>query len=98
MTNITIPWLLIHRVRKHIGDVDVLIIVWKTDDRARIVGSLQKLRGDAKKFGTDINFINGFDDAIDRAKETGQDFGFRIPDSGFAPEIVCVKNYRRVTP
>ena len=80
------------------GDVDVLIIAWKTDAGAQIVRSLQKLRKDAEKSNAHTDFINGFDDAIDRAKELGHDFGFRTLDSGFAPEIVCVKNYRRVTP
>ncbi len=85
-----------------LGEVKVLIIVWKTDDRAQIVGSLQRLKEkEANSFEAGRirrDFINGFDDAIDRAKELREDFGFRIPDSGFAPEIVCVKNYRRVTP
>jgi hypothetical protein len=80
------------------GEVRVLIIAWKTDDRAQIVGSLQKLREDAKKFSSHTNFINGFDDAIDRVKELREDFGFRTLDFGFTPEIVYVKNYRRVTP
>ena len=84
--------------RDAVGDFDVLIIAWKTNDRDQIVGSLEKLKEDAKKFTTHINFINGFDDAIDRTKELREDFGFRIPDSGFAPEIVFVKNYRRVMP
>ena len=84
------------------GYVDVLVIVWKTDDRAQIVGSLQRLKEkEANSFEAGRikrDFINGFDDAIDRAKELRQDFGFRISDFGFAPEIVCMKNYRRVTP
>ena len=84
------------------GYVDVLVIVWKTDDRAQIVGSLQKLKEkEANSFEAGRrfrDFINGFDDAIDRAKELGHNFGFRTLDFGFAPEIVCVKNYRRVTP
>ena len=84
------------------GYVYVLVIAWKTDDRAQIVGTLQKLKEkeansfEAGRIHRDV--INGFDDAIDRAKELREDFGFRIPDSGFAPEIVCVKNYRRVMP
>jgi len=59
------------------GAVRVLIIAWKTDDRAQIVGSLQRLREkEANSFEagrTRRDFINGFDDAIDRAKELGQD-------------------------
>ena len=85
-----------------LGEVKVLIIVWKTDDRAQIVGSLQRLKKkEANSFEAARirrDFINGFDDAIDRAKELREDFGFRTLDFGFAPEIVCVKNYRRVTP
>ena len=85
-----------------LGEVKVLIIVWKTDDRAQIVGSLQRLKKkEANSFEAGRirrDFINGFDDAIDRAKEIGHSFGFRTLDSGFAPEIVCVKNYRRVRP
>ncbi len=86
------------------GEVRVLIIAWKTDDRAQIVGSLQRLKekeANSFAFGRWVrvrDFINGFDDAIDRAQELREDFGFRTLDSGFAPEIVCVKNYRRVTP
>jgi len=84
------------------GEVFVLIIAWKTDDTAQIVGSLQRLKEkEANSFEAGWHlrdFINGFDDAIDRAKELRHDFGFRTLDSGFAPEIVCVKNYRRVTP
>jgi hypothetical protein len=86
----------------NIGEVRVLIIAWKTDDRAQIVGSLQRLKEkEANSFEAGTihrDFITGFDDAIDRVKELREDFGFRIPDSGFAPNIVCVKNYRRVTP
>ena len=52
-----------------VGDVDVLIIVWKTDDMAQIVGFLQTLREDANKFSAHTDFINGFDDAIDRAEQ-----------------------------
>ncbi len=89
-------------VPEDLGEVRVLIIAWKTDDRAQIVGSLQRLKEkEANSFEagtTRRDFINGFDDAIDRAKELRHDFGFRTLDSGFAPEIVCVKNYRRVTP
>jgi hypothetical protein len=85
-----------------IHSVDVFIIVWKTDDRAQIVGSLQRLKEkEANSFEAGIihsDFIKGFDDAIDRVKELREDSGFRTSDSGFAPEIVCVKNYRRVTP
>ena len=85
-----------------LGEVKVLVIVWKTDDRAQIVGSLERLKEkEANSFEAGRirrDFINGFDDAIDRTKEIGYDFGFRISDFGFAPEIVCVKNYRRVTP
>jgi len=59
------------------GYVDVLVIVWKTDDRAQIVGSLQRLKEkEANSFEAGRikrDFINGFDDAIDRAKEIGQD-------------------------
>jgi len=55
------------------GYVDVLVIVWKTDDRAQIVGSLQRLKEkEANSFEAGTihrDFINGFDDAIDRAKE-----------------------------
>jgi len=83
------------------GEVFVLIIAWKTDDTAQIVGSLQKLKDtDANRYDTYLKsrWLLGFDDAIDRAKELRHDFGFRIPDSGFAPEIVFVKNYRRVMP
>ena len=83
------------------GEVFVLIIAWKTDDTAQIVGSLQKLKDtDANRYDTYLKsrWLLGFDDAIDRAKELRHDFGFRTLDSGFAPEIVCVKNYRRVTP
>jgi len=90
------------------GEVRVLIIAWKTDDRAQIVGALQRLKEkEANSFGVGrwvkvLDFINGFDDAIDRAKELREDFGFRtlVPPcgTGFAPEIVCAKNYRRVTP
>jgi len=87
---------------RNVNDLEVLIITWKTDNRTQIVGSLQKLREDAKKSNAHTDFINGFDDAIDRAKKLREDFGFRIPvppcGIGFAPEIVCVKNYRRVTP
>ena len=83
-------------------EATVLIIAWKTDDRTQIVGSLQSLKEkEANSFEAGWHlrdFINGFDDAIDRAKELREDFGFRISDFGFAPEIVCVKNYRRVTP
>jgi hypothetical protein len=90
------------KLRDAVGDFDVLIITWKTNDRAQIVGSLQKLKEDAKKFITHTNFIEGFDDATDRAKELREDFGFRtlVPPCGieFTPEIVCVKNYRRVMP
>jgi hypothetical protein len=57
------------KFRDAMGDFDVLIIAWKTDDRAQIVGFLQKLREGAKKFITHTNFIEGFDDAIDRTKE-----------------------------
>ena len=46
----------------------------------------------------ELKKIKGIDDAIDRTKELWNDFGFRISDFGFAPEIVCVKNYRRVMP
>jgi hypothetical protein len=85
-----------------LGWVIVMIIAWKTDDGAQIVGSLQRLKEkEANSFeaGTiHSDFINGFDDAIDRTKELRHDFGFRISEFGFAPEIVCVKNYRRVTP
>ena len=60
-----------------LGEVKVLIIVWKTDDRAQIVGSLQRLKKkEAKSFEAASirrDFINGFDDAIDRAKALGQD-------------------------
>jgi len=83
------------------GEVFVLIIAWKTDDTAQIVGSLQKLKDtDANRYDTYLKsrWLLGFDDAIDRAKELRHDFGFRTLDSGFAPEIVCVKNYRRVRP
>jgi hypothetical protein len=83
------------------GWVKVMIIAWKTDDRAQIVGSLQRLKDtDANTlyFGTYFDWLKGFDDAIDRAKELRHDFGFRTLDSGFAPEIIYVKNYRRVTP
>ena len=81
------------------GEVFVLIIAWKTDDTAQIVGSLQRLKEkEAKSFEAAPELIKGFDDAIDRTKGLGHDFGFRISDFGFAPEIVCVKNYRRVTP
>ncbi len=59
------------------GAVRVLIIAWKTDDRAQIVGSLQRLKEkEANSFEagrTRRDFINGFDDAIDRAKDIGQD-------------------------
>jgi hypothetical protein len=83
-------------------EVRVLIIAWKTDDMAQIVGSLQGLKEkEANSFEAGrihSDFINGFDDAIDRTKELRHDFGFRISEFGFAPEIVCVKNYRRVTP
>ena len=82
-----------------ISSVDVFIIVWKTDDMAQIIGSLQRLKEkEANSFEAAPELIKGFDDAIDRTKEIGHDFGFRIPDSEFAPEIVCVKNYRRVMP
>lgn len=91
-----------HPFRAWGGDVDVLIIVWKTDDRAQIVESLQKLKEDTKKSDAHIDFIKGFDDAIDRAKGLREYFGFRTLDPpcgiGFTAEIVCVKNYRRVTP
>jgi len=84
------------------GYFTVVIIAWKTDDRAQIVGSLQRLKEkEANSFeaGRHLrDLINGFDDAIDRAKGLRQDFGFRTLDFGFAPGIVCVKNYRRVTP
>ena len=82
------------------GWVIVMIIAWKTDDRAQIVGSFQRLKDTDVNtyFGTYFDWLKGFDDAIDRTKELGQDSGFRISDFGFAPEIVCVKNYRRVTP
>jgi hypothetical protein len=82
-----------------ISSVDVFIIVWKTDDMAQIAGSLQRLKEkEANSFGAVPEFIKGFDDAIDRTKELWNDFGFRTLDSGFAPEIVYVKNHRRVTP
>jgi hypothetical protein len=85
-----------------LGEVKVLIIVWKTDDGAQIIGSLQRLKKkEANSFEAARirrDFINGFDDAIDQVKELRQDFGFRTLDFGFTPEIVYVKNYRRVTP
>ena len=84
------------------GEVKVLIIVWKTDDWDQIVGSLQRLKkNEANSFEAariKSDFIKGFNDAIDRVKELRKDSGFRTSDSGFAPEIVCVKNYRRVMP
>jgi len=80
-------------------DVAVIIIVWKADDKPKIVRFLQEMKEkQASKTKADSETINAIDDAIDRVKELREDFGFRIPDSGFAPEIVCVKNYRRVTP
>jgi len=86
-------------VQVGISSVDVFIIVWKTDDMAQIVGSLQRLKEkEANSFEAAPELIKGIDDAIDRTKGLGHDFGFRISDFGFAPEIVCVKNYRRVTP
>ena len=52
--------------------VSVLIIAWKTDDMAQIVGSLQRLKEkEANSFEAGRihrGFINGFDDAIDRTK------------------------------
>jgi len=82
-----------------ISSVDVFIIVWKTDDMAQIAGSLQRLKEkEANSFEASPELIKGIDDAIDRTKELWNDFGFRISDFGFAPEIVCVKNYRRVMP
>jgi hypothetical protein len=57
------------------GWVIVMILAWKTDDRAQIVGSLQRLKDmDVNTFrGTYFDWLNGFDDAIDQAKELGQD-------------------------
>ena len=85
------------------GEFWVLIIAWKTNDRAQIIESLQRLKDiDVNRFDTTPGWPISFDDAIDRAKKLREDFGFRIPvppcGIGFAPGIVCVKNYRRVTP
>jgi hypothetical protein len=76
--------------------VSVYIIVWKTNDMAQIVGFLQEMK--EKEANRPYSFINAIDDAIDQVKGLRQDFGYRTLDFGFAPEIVCVKNYRRVTP
>ena len=57
------------------GWVNVMIIAWKTDDRAQIVGSLERLKDTDVNmyFGSYFDWLIGFDDAIDRVKELRQD-------------------------
>ena len=79
--------------------VAVFIIVWKTNNMEQIVGFLQEMKeANKNKYDANNKYIRAIDDAIDQVKRLRQDFGFRTLDFGFAPGIVCAKNYRRVKP
>ena len=81
------------------GHVAVFIIVWKTNNMDQIVGFLQEMKeANKNKYDANNKYIRAIDDAIDQVKRLRQDVGFRTLDFGFAPGIVCVKNYRRVKP